>query len=216
MLDQIKDPGIMLKTDWRRIQRCFQTASDEIDQGRWDFRDNGYDAVGIQSKVYSFGTYGLISTTTALNGSSWKFWSGQWLESLLPWAAGMRKELARAGLPLGTIAYHSHNYSVVAHRDRQYLNNDPDTPHTNVNYMISSENPEQSYTWVEDDHGNRKGYYSYPDTLWIINASNLHAVETNGHRDALIMKFYQSFEDIENFFKLHPDFFDENQPYFKS
>jgi len=215
MLAQIKDPGILLKTDWRRIQRCFQAASDEIDQGRWDFRNNGYDT-GIESKVYSFGTYGLVSTATALDGSSWKFWGGQWLESLLPWAAGMRKELARIGLPLGTIAYHSHNYSVVAHRDRQYLDKDPDTPHTNVNYMISSKNPEQSYTWVEDDYGNRKSYYSYPDTLWIVNASNLHAVETNSHRDALIMKFYHSFEDIENFFKSHPDFFDENQPYFKS
>jgi len=215
MLENISNPGIIQSSNWDRLRDCFNVACHEIDQGHWQHKKK-YDS-GIKSNVYSLESHGVITSSVANDNSPWKFWGGRWIESLLPWTKGMRQEMQRAGFTVATISYHAHTFSVAAHKDSLYsIGVSPDVPHTNVNYIISSKSPDTSYTWVRDDEGNEMRYYSHPDKLWIVNAGNLHAIVTDTFREALIIKFNHPFDQIKSFFDSNPDFFNENQPYFKS
>jgi hypothetical protein len=212
MLYSIENATIIQQSDWDTIRHYLDIAREQIRQGRWDHKKI-YDQ-STKTEHYSLESHGVISDIEIDDHAFWTFWDGAWVESLLPWTRGMRAKLAEAGLPVTNIYYSSNSVTIPAHKDRKFLGVNSDQPHTNINYVISSENPEASYTWVRDEQGQELRYYSHPGKLWMINASNLHGVVTDGFRDVLGMKFHYPFDQVKNFFDRNPDFFDANQPYF--
>lgn len=214
MLTPIHDAGVVARSDWSRIRYVFSHILDQIDQGNWDHRVEFDQA--MQGYIYSLGTNGSVIVSPRSDGSPWWFWEGKWLESLLPWSAKAKKLLIANGINITNISYHTHTYSVEAHRDTKYRDFANLTPHTNINFVISCEQPKKSYTWVQDDAGNESRYYSDTKYLWIINASNLHGVYNQGYREGLIIKTLQPYDEIADFFNQHPYFFNEDQSYFRS
>lgn len=215
MIKNIPNAGIIKSSNWQRVKTAADVIRAQIAEGNWDHR-KFYDEA-MRCDVFSMDHHGVIVLSTANDSTRWMFWNGKWLDTLLPWTNVVRKKLAEQGLPLAAITYHNHTFSIQPHRDTAYLGEDPDIPHTNVNFIVSCKNPDTSYTWCRsDDTGEEMRYYSHPGSLWIMNASVMHSVETSGLREALIMKFRVPFELVENFFDKNPDFFDENQPYFQS
>jgi len=214
MIENIPNAEIIKYSDWNRVKLAVEVVWNNIQSGKWEHRKT-YDKT-MASWVYSMDEHGSFMVSLASDHTRWIFWAGQWLEELLPWTKIVRKKLQEANLPISSIAYHNHTFSVPAHKDSAYQGGLPELPHTNVNYMISSVAPDKSFTWCKDEDGNEMRYYSHPGSLWIINASCTHAVETTGFRDALIIKFRHPFDMVSDFFKKNPDFFDANQPYFQS
>lgn len=214
MIENIKNPGVIQNSNWDRIRKVFNTMWLDIQRGDWESKKS-FDPV-MQTTIYSMETHGVICVAKADNNTLWQFWNGAWLENLLPWAAGLRQQMELVGLPIANITYHVHTDNIFPHTDIAYLGELPDKNHTNINFMISSETPDTSYTWCHDDAGNEKRYYSHANKLWLLNASKLHGVVCKGLREGLIIKLRQPYEDVDLFLKQNPDFFDENQPYFKS
>lgn len=214
MIVNIENPGIISTSNWNRVRHAFNVAWKEIEQGKLDSRKT-WDPV-MKEFVYSLDRYGCLISTPVEQNTLWKFWNGKWLENLLPWTKPLRAELEKAGIPIYTITYHIHNNNIFPHKDVSYLGDLPNENQTNLNFIISNEAPDETYTWCRDDNGNEMRYYSHPDKLWLLDASNLHAVVCNTLREGLIIKFRQPFEKVKNFIDQHPNFLDANQPYFKS
>lgn len=212
MLYNIKNSGIIHGSNWDAIRHYLGIAREQIRQGKWNHKKI-YDQE-TKTEHYSLESHGVISDIEIDDQSFWTFWDGAWVESLLPWTRGMRAELERAGLPVTNIYYSSNSVTIPAHTDRKFMGVNSELPHTNINYVISSQNPQHSYTWVRDAQGQELRYYSDPGRLWMINASNVHGVVTDGFRDVLGMKFHYPFDLVKDFFDSHPDFFDANQDYF--
>lgn len=212
MIVNIQNPGVIAKTNWDQVRQSFAVIWEEISSGRWDGRKT-HDP-HMRANVYSMPRDGItVSSTT--NKFLWKLWNGEWFESLLPWSAGFRSVMANAGLPVSSITYHIHSDSIPEHKDVAYFGEFPDRHHSNINFVISSLSPDESYTWCRDDAGNEMRYYSYPNKLWLMNASNLHAVECNSLREGLIIKLRQPYDAVNEFLQKNPNLFDENQPHFK-
>jgi hypothetical protein len=207
MLLNLPDPNTIKNSNWDRVRTCLKIAQEEISKGNWDHRKICDSK--MNSDVYSLECNGGI-VINRVGGTEWIFWNGEWFENLLPWVLPIREKFAKAGLPIENITYHAHSGSISPHKDIAYLGEFWDKPHTNINFIISSEDPENSYTWVRDEFGNEMRYYSYPNKLWLLNASNLHAVVTTKFREGLIIKLRYSFDDVNNFLKLNPNIFNEN------
>lgn len=214
MIENIENPGIIATSDWSRIRNLFSVAWNEIQAGKWENKKT-YEPI-MQATIYSMDKHGVICISEAENNTPWQFWNGPWLEQLLPWASIVRDQMSKAGLPIANISYHAHTDNIYPHKDIAYLGYGPDEKHTNINFMISSATPDDSYTWCRDDEGNEKRYYSHANKLWLLNASNLHAVVCKGLREGLIIKLRQPYEKVSAFFKSNPNFFNADQPYFKS
>lgn len=215
MLQPITNAGILTKTDWNRVRSMLDIAWQEIEQGHWNHRKQFYHTDG-DSQCYSLEKNGGIVCARLKDNTWWKFWTGKWFESLLPWSKPLRQYMNDQGLPISTITYHAHTNTIYAHRDVSYQNADPDLPHTNINLLISTTNPAQNFTWVKDHYGNEVRYFGRANSAYFFNAGNFHGVESTGFRDGVIIKLLEPFEKVKTFIDLHPDFLDENQNYFKS
>ena len=214
MIQNIPQAGIFQQTDWTRVKQAVDIVIDEITQERWEERKSRDEH--MSADVYSMVEHGVALRSLAIDQSNWFWWGGTWLEKILPWAKQLRNKMNECDLPISTITYHNHSFSVLGHRDSNYLGEYPDLPHTNVNYIISSKTPDVSYTWCRDDNGQEMRYYSHPGGLWLINASNMHGIETQTFREAIIIKFRLPYERLSTFFSNNPNFFDADQPYFQS
>jgi hypothetical protein len=208
MIMNISCSEIIHNSDWVRVQRAAEIIQEQISQGKWDHKKSHDDM--MKSAIYSMGSHGVATISSASDKSRWFFWNGAWLEKILTWAGPMRERFAQHGLPITNITYHNHTFSAPAHRDIAYLGEHFDLPHTNINYIISSEFPDSSYTYCRDDQGSEMRYYSHPGRMWLINASNVHGIESRGFRSALIIKFRLPYDQLAEFFTTYPRFFDEN------
>lgn len=213
MISNIKNPGIIQTSDWDKVRERFGLILDKINDGLWE--DKKIHDPLMHADVYSMDLFGGVTISRSDDNAPWEFWNGPLFESLIPWVAAVREQLALSGLPIGTISYHRHTTGISPHTDTGYFGELPDHPHTNINFLISSATPDESYTWCRDDNDNEMRYYSHPNKLWILNASNIHSVVCNGFREGLTIKFRQPYDKVDKFFKDNPDFFDVSQPYFK-
>ena len=212
MISNIKNPGVIQESDWNKVRQIFKTIQKKITDGDWDHKKIVDPIMGVD--VYSIGKFGSLSIGSLEDNTLWYFWTGTMLEKLLPWANIVKKQMVLANLPITNITYHCHTGSTRPHRDTAYFGEFSDQPHTNINFVISSVTPDESYTWCRDDNDNEMRYYSHPNKLWILNTSNVHSVVSNGFREGLIIKLRQPFDKVNNFFKNNPNFFDANQHYF--
>ena len=229
MLANIPNTGIIQKTDWGRLKSAFDLAVNRIESGRWDHRKTSLqfggsaDSMGNNpDELYSLGELGSVFWSRSKDNTVWPFFFGKIVESMLPWVQPIRTELAKANIDIreNNVMYVQITSTSLKHDDKEYtdgiLSTEDQAPHTNINYVISSETPEESYTSVWDDQGNEQRYYSHPGQMWIVNASNKHQVITKAPREVIIIKTRSPWERVAEFFEQHQDFFDESNSYFKS
>lgn len=209
MLYQVKNSTLLTEFDWERTQYIFQELWNLVSAG--DMKDRFYYDEDYKANTYSLGNYGgVIENFSLTRGSPWITWTGPLLESVIPWTTDLKNKLQNSGLDFVNFTYTRHLVDIDKHIDGKSKSERIDIlnsgqGHCNINYMIYCENPD-SYTYVEDEKGNRSTYQSTPGTAWLLQTDVPHGVVNKGRREAFQIKFHSSFDKVKHWLEKNPDF----------
>jgi len=204
MIHPISNIGIFVRQDWSRVTQTFQHITDKIDRRELDkkaYRENDYG-----STFYSLGNHGgVFENFNLTDGSPWNTWTGDFLETFLPWCKKLRSVFESSPLDFVGFSFGRHTDNVKAHIDGKKTG-EGTLGHCNLNYLVYCENP-NSYTYTISSNGEEQRYYSQSGTAWLLATDVLHGVKNQGIRDVFQLKFFSPFVKVKDWLEDHPDVF---------
>lgn len=182
--------------DWKRVNRIYQRILEKKSQGNYKpSYEKSYD-----SMVYSLKTHGAVISSTSLTNYEWNIWTGALLEFVLPKEIQkLSKKMSESNLNFINFGYFIHQGEIKKHRDGVDDLRGAEG-HCNINYVISSTDP-NAKTYL---HNTTTGVYEeYPSTVgtaWILDSSVDHWVKNSGTREIFQIKVFSPFKKVKQFF----------------
>lgn len=204
MIYSIPNIDIFTHTDWSRVTQALEHITDKINRKELDHKAWMEDA--YKSTFYPLGNYGGVFQNFDLTeGSQWNIWTGNFLETFLPWSKKLRSIFESSPLDFNGFCFGRHTQSIKSHIDGKKIGEAP-RGHCNLNYLVYCENP-NSYTYAISANGEEHRYYSHSNTAWLLATDVLHGVQNEGIRDVFQLKFFSPFVEVKNWLQDHPDVF---------
>lgn len=193
----LRQLDIQINQDWDVIRKAFGNVLAKFKTGSFKDRGIWVEEWGIYR--YDLGPLGSIFTvneTMAKNG--WTVWSGKLLTTFLPWYK--QAEEYFSGLNIASVSWHDLCGDAVRHVDSKVMINGVEMPVANINYIVSSEDKD-AYTEMEDtvDPALKLRYNSIPGNIVLMDPTQYHTVHNTGHREALQIKFYNTYQEVSDF-----------------
>lgn len=207
MIYPISNIDIFIQQDWSKVTRAFQDISDKIDRRELD--EKAYMEPAYGSMLYPLGRYGAVLENFNLtDGSPWRTWTGEFLESFLPWSKNLRQVFESSSLDFVGFSFSRNTDNVKSHIDGKKPNEGL-RGHCNLNYLVFCENP-SSYTFAIGSNNKESRYLSQSGTAWLLATDVLHGVKNQGVRDVFQLKFYSPFVEVKEWLENHHDVFSMN------
>lgn len=182
--------------DWKRVNRIYQRILEKKLQGNYKSSFEGsYDAM-----VYSLKTHGAVIASTSLTNHEWNIWTGPLLEFVLPDnVQELANKLLESNLNFINFGYFIHYGEIKKHSDGV---EDPRGAegHCNINYVISSTDPNAKTHLHNTKTGVCEEYPSTVGTTWILDSSVDHWVSNTGAREIFQIKVFSPFDKVKQFF----------------
>ena len=196
----------MKNYNWNRLRSVASHLFSKVDQGYFD--DDVLWQPAYEAKIFNIGCHGSVIVNHSLtNNSPWYTWTGPLLENTVPWCKELRQKLLENQLDFVNFTYTLHFQNINAHIDGK-TNQEKTLGSCNINHIIASESVE-SFTFTESDAVQQR-YQTIPGDTWLINTNVVHGVINQGRREVFQVKFYQPFEQVQDFFISNPNFFHVN------